>query len=187
MNKRILQIRTDALTAEYIYTKQIKKLEIWNIVINVLTFIVPLLFTAALYITKNTENETLVNNISVILGVLLLSITFLSFLFEINPKKEKYVIGRRSNIYIANEALKLLDKDDSALDWFYNYLVEIDSKDTENIGEIDKKLKQAAYRNSLERLIPGATDICCSVCNASPFIYKPGNCQTCGNTPRSTL
>lgn len=187
MNNRILQIRTNALTAEYIYTKQLKKLEYFNITINVLTFIVPLLFTAALYITKNTEHETLVNNISVILGALLLSITFLSFLFEISSKREKYIVGRRSNIYIANEALKLLNKKDSELDWFYNYLVEIDSKDTENIGEIDKELKKAAYRSSLERLIPGSTDICCSVCHASPFIYKPGSCQTCGNTPRSTL
>jgi mobilome CxxCx(11)CxxC protein len=187
MNTRILQIRTNALTAEYIYTKQIKKLKYWNTAINVLTFIVPLLFTAALYITKNTVHETLVNNISVILGVLLLSITSLSFLFEINSKRENYIIGRRSNIYVANEALKLLDKEDSELNWFYNYLVEIDSKDTENIEEIDKELKKAAYRNSLERLIPGSTDTCCSVCHASPFIYNPGSCQTCGNTPRSTL
>ena len=60
----------------------------------------------------------------------------------------------------------------------------MDSKDQENIGSISDELRKKAYRHSLMKLYPGKKDTVCSICNASPFKYIKGSCQTCGNTPK---
>jgi mobilome CxxCx(11)CxxC protein len=184
MNSRVLQIRTDALVAEYIYTKKLGKLGYISTGINCLTIIVPIIFSAAILIAKGTEYENGLNIVSVMLSVALLSLSVLSLILKLDQKREDFLIGRRSNIYVSSEALKLLEKEDSELSWFYNYLAEMDSRDQENIGEVSEKLKQIAYRHSLKKLMPGRSDTACSICQASPFKFKAGSCQVCGNTPK---
>lgn len=183
MNPRVLQIRTDALSAEYIYSKKLGQLSVLNTTINVLSIILPILITACLLILKGGEYESIANNSSIAISAILLSLVVFANIIHINTKNESYLIGRRSNIYVGNEALKILNKTDSELEWFYNYLVEMDSKDKENIGNASLKLRQAAYRDSLKRLHPGLNNTTCSICGASPFVYKKGDCQVCGNTP----
>ncbi|MFM5178574.1 mobilome CxxCx(11)CxxC protein [Aeromonas veronii] len=186
MNEKVKQIRTDALAAEYIYTVKLARVGWLTTCISVLTVIVPVLFSSVLLVSKGTEYEVLSNYISIGVSAVLLSLSVLSLILQIDRKKGDYLIGRRSNIYVSSEALKVIDeKDDSKLIWFYNFLVEIDARDQENLGQVSLSLKQKAYRDSLMRLNPGKNDTVCSVCNASPFIFKRGNCQICGNTPRS--
>jgi mobilome CxxCx(11)CxxC protein len=183
MNEKVTQIRTNALVAEYIYSEKLFYIRILSISISVLTIIVPIFLITSLFIAKSTQYEDLINIVAVIVSSILLSLTIISLIFHIDQKRENYLIGRRSNIYVANEATKLINKKDSKLEWFYNYLVEMDSKDQENIGNVSEKLKKKAYRHSLQKLFPGRNDTVCSICNASPFKYKKGSCQICGNTP----
>lgn len=185
MNEKVKQIRTDALAAEYIYTVKLSRIGWLTTCISVLTIIVPILFTSVLLASKGSEYESLLNYVSIGLSAVLLSLSVLSLILRMDKKKEDYLIGRRSNIYVSSEALKVINEDDEKLTWFYNFLVEIDSRDQENLGQVSSRLKQKAYRHSLMKLNPGQNDTVCSVCNASPFIYKKGNCQICGNTPRS--
>ena len=184
MNERVVQIRTDSLVAEYIYTVKLNYIKIITIVINVLTITVPIIVTSALLVTKGTNYENQLNILSIIISSLLLSLTILALIFQVEQKKENYIIARRLNIFVSNESLKNIEEKDLNLTWFYSYLVEIDSKDKENIGNVSKKLKQKAYRDSLEKLFPGKNDTVCSICLASPFKYKKGSCQVCGNTPK---
>lgn len=183
MNKRLLQIRSDSLSAEYIYTDKINKIEVISVTSNTLTIIVPILFSGALLIAKGTKHEEMLNIISIALSAILLSIVIFSLIFRIEQKKENYLIGRRSNTYIANEALRLIELENLDLTWFFNYVNEMDSKDKENIGKISENLKKEAYRNTLERIQPGQSDVICPICKKSPFSYKKGSCQVCGNTP----
>lgn len=183
MNEKVVQIRTNALVAEYIYSDKLSNIRLLSTIISILTIIVPILIITALFIAKNTQYESYANIAAAIISSVLLSLTIISLILNLENKKESYLIGRRSNIYVANEALKLSDKKDSELKWFYNYLVEMDSKDQENIGMVSDELKQKAYRHSLMKLFPGRTDTVCSICKASPFKYEKGICQTCGNTP----
>ncbi|WP_421314717.1 mobilome CxxCx(11)CxxC protein [Aeromonas veronii] len=184
MNTRVLQIRTDALVAEYIYTKMLKKTGYMTIAITCLTILVPILFSAAILIAKGTRYEGVLNTVSIVLSTVLLSLSILALILKLDQKRESYLISRRSNIYVSNEALKLIEKEDTELSWFYNYLAEIDSQDQENIGEVSDDIRKEAYRHSLKKLIPGRSDTICSVCRASPFKFIPGSCQVCGNTPK---
>lgn len=53
--------------------------------------------------------------------------------------------------------------------------------DREAIGQVAEKDRQFAYREGLKEL--GDVSICCPFCKASPWAFKPGSCQLCGNTP----
>lgn len=183
MNEKVIQIRTNALVAEHIYSVKLFYIRMLSISISALTVIVPILLITALFIAKSTPYESVINTVATIISAILLSLTVFSLIIHIDQKMESYLIGRRSNIYVANEASKLIDEEDSKLEWFYNYLVEMDSKDQENIGNVSENLRKKAYRYSLQKLFPGRNDTVCSICKASPFIYKQGSCQTCGNTP----
>lgn len=186
MNNKVLQIRTDALVAEYIYSKRLSRLGFVSTVIVCLTILVPILFSSAILLAKGTKYENLINLVSVVLSSALLGLSVLSLILKLDQKRESFLISRRSNIYVSSEALKLLDKDDLDLSWFYNYLAEMDSRDQENIGDVSENLKRKAYRHSLKKLMPGRSDTVCSICHASPFKFKTGSCQVCGNTPRET-
>ena len=183
MNERVLQIRTDALVAEYIYAIKLRNLGYMSIAITCLTILVPIMFSGAILIAKGTEYEGALNTVSIVLSAGLLCLSVLSLILKLDQKRESYLIARRSNIYVSSEALKLIDKADAELSWFYNYLAEMDSRDQETIGEVSKKRKQEAYRHSLKKLTPGRSDTVCSVCHASPFKFIAGSCQVCGNTP----
>ena len=186
MNGRLGQIRTDALAAGYIYTKKLDRINGWSIVTNVLTILVPILFSGALLIAKGTSYEDAINVISIVLSAFLLAIVVFTLILKVDQEKESSLIARRSNFYVANEALKLQNSSESELIWFYNFVNEMDSRDKENLGSVSEALKQEAYRESLKKFIPGSKDTVCSVCHASPFIYKKGSCQLCGNTPATT-
>ncbi|MCP1466577.1 mobilome CxxCx(11)CxxC protein [Pseudomonas sp. S3E17] len=183
MNNGVLQGRTNALVAEYIYTSKLKLLETLSLTISCLTILVPILFSAAILIAKGTPYESALNVVSIMLSVLLLTLSVFSLILKIDQRRENYLIARRSNIYVGSEALKLLHKDDSELSWFYNYLVEMDSRDQENLGSVSGVLKKEAYRYSLSKLVPGDANVVCSFCESSPFNFIPGECQVCGNTP----
>lgn len=184
MNDKVLQIRTDALVAEYIYTKKLKNIGYISIAITCLTILVPIMFSGAILITKGTNYEGTLNTASIVLSAALLSLSVLSLILKLDQKRESFLIARRLNIYVSSEALKLTDKADTELSWFYNYLAEIDSRDQENIGEVSENLKKEAYRHALKKLMPGRSDTVCSICHASPFKFIAGSCQVCGNTPK---
>ena len=184
MNQRILQIRTDALVAECLYTKKLNRLGYLSFSITVLTIITPILLSSALLIAKGTVYESNLNIASIISSAALLSLSVLSLILRIEQKRENYVIGRRLNIDISSDALELLNKEESELSWFYKYIAKQDSFDLENLGNVSEEEKKKAYLYSLKKLLPGRSDTVCPICNASPFLFKKGNCQVCGNTPK---
>lgn len=187
MNQRILQVRTDALVAECLYTKKLKRLGFLSITITALTIIVPIFLTASLLIAKGTTYEPMMNVVSIVLSATLLSLSILALLLRIEQKRESYVIGRRLNVDVSNDALELLEKEESELSWFYKYISKQDSFDLENLGDVSEKERKKAYLYSLKKLLPGRSDTVCPICNASPFVFKKGSCQVCGNTPKEIV
>ncbi|WP_039661569.1 MULTISPECIES: mobilome CxxCx(11)CxxC protein [Pantoea] len=187
MNQRILQIRTDALVAEYLYTDKLKSIGYLSITITCLTLLVPVLFSAAAFLAKGTSLESWMNIVSVILSAILVSLSIFSLIFKIDQKRESCLIGRRMNIDVSSDALDLLHKNDLELEWFYKYIAKMDSTDQENISDTSDKKRKRAYIYSLKKLFPGRSDTVCSFCNASPFSFKKGSCQVCGNTPKGVV
>jgi len=63
-------------------------------------------------------------------------------------------------------------------------LAEIsETADREAIGEATAEERQFAYREGLKEVEPGNVSITCPHCGSSPWNFKPGACQLCGNTP----
>ncbi|EPY4332246.1 Uncharacterised protein [Klebsiella pneumoniae] len=184
MNQRVLQIRTNALVAEYLYTNKLKNIGYLSLAITCLTIIVPVLFSSAAFLAKGTPLESWMNIVSVILSAILVSLSIFSLIFRIDQKRENCLIGRRLNIDVSSDALDSLNKNDAELEWFYKYIAKMDSSDLENIGNVSDKERKSAYIYSLMKLFPGRSDTVCSFCGASPFSFQKGSCQICGNTPK---
>lgn len=184
MNSRVLQIRTDALAAEYVYSKKLSAIGRITVTITCLVILTPIFTSAAILLAKGTKFEAALNASSIVLSAFLLGLSVFSLIIKLDSKKESYLISRRLNIYVSSEALKMIDKSNDELTWFFNYQAEMDSRDQENIGEISDKLRQEAYRYALKKQIPGDSGVVCAICRSSPFEFKKGSCQVCGNTQK---
>lgn len=183
-NEKVKQIRTNALVAEYVYLHRLTSLDRFKRSIDVLTIILPILVSSVLLVIKGTKYEAAGTIVSILLSALLLSLVVLSFLFKFEDKKIQYHIGKRNNIYVATEALKLLSEPDEKLNWFYSHIAEIDSRDSDAIGTVSERIRKEAYRKALMKLVPGSANVVCPVCFSSPYKYIEGSCQLCGNTPK---
>ncbi|EOK5734482.1 mobilome CxxCx(11)CxxC protein [Vibrio vulnificus] len=181
--KKLLQIRTDALSAEYVYNKELNKIGIASTAITALTILVPVIVTLTLVWAIGTEYEDLLNAISYVSSGCLLCLSIGSLIFKLEQKKEAYLIGRRTNISIGNEAQELMSNTNLDPTWFYKFVAEQDAKDQENVSEISESVKQEAYRYTLMKLHPSDSNVVCAVCSASPYIFTKGSCQLCGNKP----
>lgn len=180
---KLLQIRTDALSAEYIYKHELNKISVVTTVITALTILVPIIITLALVWAKGTGYEELLNGVSYISSGALLCLSICSLIFKLEQRKEAYLIGRRTNISIGNEAQELMSNRELDATWFYKFVAEQDARDQENISNISSSVTQDAYRYTLKKLHPSDSNVVCPVCSASPYIFFKGSCQLCGNTP----
>jgi mobilome CxxCx(11)CxxC protein len=68
------------------------------------------------------------------------------------------------------------------LNWFYKYVNEIDNQDNETFASVSEETRKKTYREALKEMNPGDHTITCPICNSSPWKYKEGDCQLCGNT-----
>jgi len=184
MNKRVEQIRTDALVAKTLYTKRLRVANGFKVAINILIIITPILFIAAQYVTKGTALAGLTDTTAFIGSILLLCLAIYTLIINLDGNIQKNVIGLKNNVYVASEALKLIDEvSDEKLNWFYTYVAEMDTVDADALSNVSEEERQKAYRSALMQLKPGDNSVVCPICGASPFRYTKGNCQVCGNKP----
>ena len=88
----------------------------------------------------------------------------------------------KNNIYIANECDNLSSLSDTELNWFYKYVSEMDTQDNDTFSKISDDERKETYRAALKEFAPGNFTITCPICNSSPWKFKKGGCQLCGNT-----
>lgn len=182
MQSKIEQTKLNATSAKILHRKGLNKYEKLNIAFLVITLIVPLLFIIAQYVTKGSEYENLVNNISFGMSLLLISIAFLSIILKITDKITIHKIGMKNNIFVANECDSVSNLPQNEQEWFFRYVNEIDNNDIETFAGITEQEKKDTYREALKEIEPGNHAITCPVCKSSPWKYKKGDCQLCGNT-----
>jgi mobilome CxxCx(11)CxxC protein len=183
-NDRLLQVRTEALTAEYIYTVQLRSLTKISSALLLLSIITPLIILIVQYPSKGTAFEPIVQWVSYTSSSILLILAITSIALQIDSKKERFLSARASNTSIANESLELIHNPHQDAAWFFRHVSNQDAIDQKNVENMDKKVKQEAYRESLKRLAPGNGLVKCRVCNLSPYIFNAGDCQLCGNGPQ---
>ena len=183
MTSKIEQTKLNALSAKILHRKSKWKYEAINNTILVLTIIVPLLFIIALYVSKGTDYENLINIISFALSIVLIAVSIIALIWKVNDKITLHKLGMKNNIYIANECDNLSKLSESELNWFFRYVSEMDTQDNDAFSKISDDERKKTYREALKEFEPGNFNVTCPVCNSSPWKFKKGDCQLCGNTP----
>ena len=187
MTDKLRQTKLNAISAKILHRKSKAKYEWFNGIVAILTIIVPVLFIIAQYVTKGTESETVVNNISFALSLILLCISVLAMILKITEKITTHKVGIKNNLYVSNECDNLSGKTDPEMEWFYRYVTEIDNQDLDTFAGVSDKTKRKTYREALKEFSPGDHTITCPVCKSSPYKFKKGDCQLCGNSKNQTI
>ncbi|HNY45110.1 MAG TPA: hypothetical protein PLG11_07550 [Bacteroidales bacterium] len=182
MTNKIQQTKLNAISAKILHRKSKWKYEFINGTVLFLTIIVPLLFIIAQFVTKGTNAESTINIVSFILSIVLISISIFSMILKVGDKITNHKMGIKNNLYIANECDNLSNLSDEELKWFYRYVTEIDNQDNDTFSNVSDKERKKTYRDALKEFSPGDYSIKCPICNSSPWNYKKGDCQLCGNT-----
>lgn len=183
---RLRQIRMDALTAVFLYSRGLRWLSLFSNSLTFASILTPISILVVLNSPIGAANREAFENVSYISSAVLLMLSIAALIFRIEVKKEAYIAGRASNIFIASEALKLLANPEQDVAWFVTYTSGQDTVDQNNLGNVDDGVRKAAYRESLKRLFPGDASVVCSFCGSSPHSFEKGDCQLCGNRSKET-
>jgi len=181
MNTKIQQTKLNALSAKILHSKGKAKYEMLNNIFLVLTVIVPLLFIIAIYVSKGTTSENAVNIVSFGLSVVLIAASVLSLIWKVSDKIAIHQLGIKNNIYIANECDNAGQLNDAELSWFFRYVAEMDTQDKDTFAKVPDEIRKTTYREALKEFEPGNYTIVCPICGNSPWKFKKGDCQLCGN------
>lgn len=178
-----MQTRLNALVAKYLYRQKLRVVRGFEMAVTGATVLVPILFIAAQWVAKGTPAQSTMDLIAFIGSAILICLAVLSLILGINKKLELYSNGLAENISIAEEVLSMNagSTPQQDLDWFYRYVANRDTKDNDLLASVKKETRQSAYRNGLKELTPSAVTNC-PVCGASPWKYKKGDCDACGNS-----
>jgi mobilome CxxCx(11)CxxC protein len=120
------------------------------------------------------------------LAAILLVFAIVKVVWRWQDRAEKHnkLIGE--NISLSSQAEQLLNNAGSAspdsAQWFLILANNLEKTDREVLGIVKDEDRKRAYREALKEFSPGVTQVC-PECKASPWHYKPGSCQLCGNTP----
>lgn len=178
------QTRMNAIAAKILHCNGIKKYKFLSKVYLISTIIVPLFFIIALYISKGTTFEPIINSISFILSIFLIGYSVYSLIIKIDDMLIAHKSGMKENIFISSEASRLLNSNVAKgedMEWFRRYCSEIDSRDSEIFSNIKVEEKREAYLEALKEIDPGNSSTICPSCKSSPWKFEKGECQLCGN------
>jgi len=181
-------ILQNAISAQYVYQVKTNIITIIINIINLLTILTPIALLNTVYIAKGTSGQNLADTVSTIISTLLIILSIASFILGLDKAQFNYSIGYRDNKMIENKARNLLarllnsNSEINDLDFFLDLTTNMDCSDNDRVGWVPTWLQKRAYRESLKRSFLSGEALC-PICNASPYRFKKGSCQACGNTP----
>jgi mobilome CxxCx(11)CxxC protein len=181
MNTKIQQTKINAISAKILHSKSKAKYEAVNNIFLVLTIVVPILFIIAIYVSKGTAYENVVNILSFMLSIVLIAVSVVALIWKISDQIGVHQLGIKNNIYIANECDNAGNLSDAELTWFFRYVAEMDTQDKDTFSKVSEDVRKTTYRDALKEFEPGNYNIVCPLCGNSPWKYKKGDCQLCGN------
>lgn len=187
MTNKIRQTKLNAISGKILHRKGKWKYEFINGLVAILTIIVPLLFIIAQYVSVGTTAENIINVVSFILSIVLIAVSVLAMILKVNDKVTIHKMGIKNNLYVANECDNLENLNESELQWFFRYVTEIDQQDNDTFANVSDNDKKKTYREAIKEFAPGDYEVTCPVCNSSPWKYKKGDCQLCGNTKNQNI
>ena len=188
--KVVLQKKMDTLSAKHLHELCLDPIRKRNYLIDALAIAVPILLLTARLLTTTYSWSKYIDGMADVLASLLLVLAALKVVYRWQEKAYTHSRLRDENISLGTQADALLRKGGQATsDSVEMFLLLVDRSeraDREAVGNPRIGLKQQAYREALKEVDPGSTTTKCPHCNASPWVYKPGSCQVCGNMPVTT-
>lgn len=183
----IQQRKMDALAAKYLHEQRLAHLNRLTLVVDFLAVAVPILYFPARYTTKGTTLSTVIEFSFEISAALLLVLTVYKVMSRWQEKADRHNRLVAENISLTGQADYLLNSTNSIsqndINWFLILADNCEKADREALGVVKDRERKHAYREALKEYSPNSTDTTCPKCGASPWDYKPGSCQLCGNTP----
>lgn len=184
-NKKISQVKTNAIAASFLYQKQIKKLNSLNKNLDFFTLSIPIMYLSIRYIIINSNYSLIIANIVDLMSAMLIVFSILRLINKWSDNVVEYSIMSSKNELISIEASELLRSkkiNETTFIVFLKRVGDIDERDKLNLANIKLSEKQEAYREVLKIYKPGGS-VNCKKCNADPNKFRAGNCQVCGGTP----
>lgn len=183
----IRQKKLDALSAKHLH---VRRLGIFNSKIEKVDFLglgVPVGYFVLRFIFKGTKIAPVVEVIWELLAAALLVMTIAKIVYRWQEKAQKHSKLLGENIFLAGHADTILGSSQvsspESVAAFLRDADRIEAEDREICGELTTADRQFMYREALKESEPGNPSVACKVCHASPWKFKEGSCQTCGNTP----
>lgn len=183
--KDVEQKKLDALSAKYLHQKKLDKINGPNIFVDWFVMAVTVFYFPIRYLAKGTEYSHCAEIgwefSAAILFIVVLCKTYFKWQERIN-KHNKLILANMNLITQANEILNSSNINEELCRYFMNSANQLESEDIEALGKISKEDKKWSYREAIKAFSTNGNTIC-PICESSPWQYKKGNCQLCGNTP----
>lgn len=185
--KTLLQKKMDTLCAKHLHEIYLAPLRKWSYAIDALAIAVPGLLLTARLLTKGLACGNYVDVLAEVAAAVLLALAIIKIVYGWQDKIITHSRLRDENIALGTQADALIRKGPAAtsdsVNMFLLLLDRSEQADRDACGVPREALKQRAYREALKEVDPGSTETNCPYCKASPWSYKAGSCQVCGNTP----
>jgi mobilome CxxCx(11)CxxC protein len=197
----LTQARLNSLAAKHLYDRRIGNLRRASTLADYLAIAVPVLYFPIRYLAKETTAHDVLEGVWEILAAILIAATLLKVFYHWSEKSESQATARSENVKIADEILHLLNTSEGSekseesvpvvvppalkaeLDLIHFAVKRQDVDDQRELGELKTEERKRAYREALKELVPGDANVKCPICQSSPWAYKSGSCNACGNTP----
>jgi mobilome CxxCx(11)CxxC protein len=182
----LAQEKMNCLASKHLHVKALSKLTKRNDRIDYLAIAVPIAFYVVRYFFKGTPLEGVAEFLWEILALILLLSVLSKMAFKWQEKAGLHSRLLGENIQLAAQADMLFKQErppQEAMALFRSIAGRLEQDDREALRDETNEAKQFAFREGLKEFTPGDSTTTCPKCNTSPWDYKPGNCQMCGNTP----
>jgi mobilome CxxCx(11)CxxC protein len=186
---KVSQCKMDALSAKYLHERRLAKFRRFNSLVDYLAIAVPVLYLPARYLAKGTAESAFVEHMWEVLAAILLASVIFKMAYRWQERAEKHSRLLAENIALIGQVDYLLSNSQNptpeSIRWFTLIAEKLENDDRESFGIVKDREKKKAYREALKEVDPSSTETVCPRCHASPWDYKRGSCQLCGNTPRT--
>ena len=181
---RIEQERLNCLCAENLHTKALRTLDRKINFVDAAALIVPVLYFPARYWSKGTPYSRCIEIAWEFTAACLIALAIWKFVARWQEKFKNHGKLLGENIALKRQAVDLLNDDKAIPESAHSFLAlaaRSEREDRELLLTIKSEDKQDAYREALKEL--GDASITCPNCHSSPWKFKRGSCQMCGNIP----
>jgi mobilome CxxCx(11)CxxC protein len=184
--ERIETEKFNCLCAEHLHVRALQALDRKITLVDAAALIVPVLYFPARYLGKGTLYSPKVELGWELTAAFLIGLTIWKFVDRWQERFNNHGKLLGENITLKRQAVDLLNDGDATPESAQAFLALAARTERDDRGLlriISPRERQDAYREALKE--SGGTHVSCPICHSSPWNFKRGSCQLCGNIPAS--